>query len=145
MFQHCTRELSEIKCFFQLAESMVSQRERNLVESCSSVASAWEMLDERFDDKDRVVDSLLQDLDGLKPYEYKGKVNLPAMARFIQVLQNFECQAETIGLAGELNSRIMLSQINLKLLEEHRMDYYKSVRDENADDSISGLSKRLFR
>ncbi|XP_011670916.2 uncharacterized protein LOC100893156 [Strongylocentrotus purpuratus] len=110
-----------------------------------SEGMGYEMLDERFDDKDRVVDSLLQDLDGFKPYEYKGKVNLPAMARFIQVLQNFECQAETIGLAGELNSRIKLSQIKLKLPEKHRMDYYKSVRDENVEDSISGLSKWLFR
>ncbi|XP_063971215.1 uncharacterized protein LOC135157940 [Lytechinus pictus] len=145
MFQHCTKELSEIECFFQLSESMMSHKERNLVKSCSSVARAWEMLEQRFDDKDRVVDRLLQDLDSLKPYESKGKVNLPAMANFIQVLQNFECQAETIGLAGEMNSRIMLSQIKLKLPEEHRILYYKSVRDDNTDDSLSGLSKWLYQ
>lgn len=73
-----------------------------------------------------------QALNGLIPYLV-----------FIHLLQNYECQAEPIGLAGEPNSRIMLSQIKQKLRELHRIEYFKSVQDDN--DSISGLSNWLFR
>ena len=59
-----------------------------------------------------IVDSLLQDLDALKSYQYNGKINVAAMARFIQVLQNTECQAETVGLSRELNNNIVLNHIN---------------------------------
>ena len=145
LFKHCTKDLSEIECFFQLVESMVNQKERNMVKSCSDVDRAWQILDARFGDRDRVVDSLLQDLDALKSYEIKGRINTPAMARFIEVLQNFECQAESVGLSGELNSKIMLSHIKQKLPEEHRMDYYKSVRDDGTEDSLSGLSRWLYQ
>ncbi|PIK43785.1 hypothetical protein BSL78_19349 [Apostichopus japonicus] len=66
------------------------------------------------------------------------------MSRFVQTLQIFETQAETVGLSGELNSKIMLSQIKQKLPEDHRIAYYKSVRDDHTDDSLTGLVKWLY-
>ena len=39
----------------------------------------------------------------------------------------------------------MLSQINQKLPEEHRIAYYKSVRDDHTEDSLTGLVKWLYR
>ena len=62
-----------------------------------------------------VTGALLNDLDNLKPYESKGRTNLSAMDRFVQTLRTFETRAETVGLSGELNSKIMLSQIKQKL------------------------------
>ena len=125
-FQYCTQGLTEMESFFQLTESMLNQKERIMVKSCATVDRAWEVLDARYGDQDRLVDSLLRDLDNLKPYELKGKINIQAMTRFIQILQNFECRAESMGLSGELNSKIMLSSIKQKLPEEHRMGYYQS-------------------
>lgn len=107
-FQYCTNGLTEIECLFQLTESMINQRERTMVKSCATIVRAWEVLDARYGDQDRLVDSLLRDLDSLKSYELKGRVNVQAMTHFIQVLQNFECRAESMGLSGELNSKIML-------------------------------------
>ena len=139
-FQYCTQGLTEMETFFQLTESMINQKERIMVKSCATVDRAWEVLDARYGDQDRLVDSLLRDLDNLKPYELKGKINIQAMTRFIQILQNFECRAESMGLSGELNSKIMLSSIKQKLPEEHRMGYYQSVRDKGTSDSLSGLT-----
>eukprot|EP00057_Strongylocentrotus_purpuratus_P005403 XP_003730892.1 PREDICTED: uncharacterized protein LOC100888831 [Strongylocentrotus purpuratus] len=144
LFLHCAGGLTEIECFYQLTEAMVNSRERSMIKGCISVERAWEVLDEYYGDQDKVVDSLLKELDDLKPYEYKGKVNLPAMRRFVQTLQTFETQAETVGLAGELNSRIMLSNIRHKLPEEHRIAFFKSVRDERTPDTLTGLVRWLY-
>ncbi|XP_038063017.1 uncharacterized protein LOC119733704 [Patiria miniata] len=123
LFIHCSAGLTEIECFYQLTESMVNAKERNRVKGCINVTRAWQVLDEYYGDSDKIVDSLLRDLDNLKTYEIKGRVNLPAMSRFVQTLQIFETHAEAIGLSGELNSKIMLSQIKQKLPEEHRIAY----------------------
>lgn len=139
-FQYCTQGLTEMESFFQLTESMINHKEKVMVKSCATVERAWEVLDARYGDQDRLVDSLLKDLDNLKSYELKGRISVQAMTRFIQVLQNFECRAESMGLSGELNSKIMLSSIKQKLPEEHRMGYYQSVRDKGTGDSLSGLS-----
>ncbi|XP_071950886.1 uncharacterized protein [Antedon mediterranea] len=144
LFTHCATNLTEIECFYQLTESMINSKERSMVKGCIDVARAWEVLDERYGDKDRVVDSLLKDLENLKSYESKDKINIPAMSRFVQTLQTFETRAETIGLSGELNSKIMLSQIKQKLPEEHRIAYYKSVRDNDTGHSLTGLVKWLY-
>lgn len=103
LFNHCAAELTEIECFYQLTEAMVNSRERDMIKGCINVKRAWEILDEYFGDRDRVVDSLMKDLEGLKTYEYKGKMNIPAMGRFVQTLNNFETQAESVGLSGEMN------------------------------------------
>nr|XP_054771582.1 uncharacterized protein LOC129279496 [Lytechinus pictus] len=144
LFVHCAGGLTEIECFYQLTESMINNRERNMIKGCVSVARAWEILDEYYGDPDKVVDSLLKELDDLKPYEHKGKISLPAMKRFVQTLLTFENQAETVGLEGELNSRIMLSNIRQKLPEEHRIAFFKSVRDEHTSDTLTGLLKWLY-
>ena len=143
LFTHCAADLTEIECFYQLTQSMMNSRERNMIKGCINVQRAWQVLDEKYGDQDRVVDNLLQDLENLKPYQFKGKVSLSAMTSFVQTLQVFEMQAETIGLSGELNSKIMLSQIKQKMPEEHRIAYYKSVRDEHSSDSLGGLVKWL--
>lgn len=67
------------------------------------------------------------------------------MGLFVRVLQNFEIQAETVGLSGKLNSNIMLDRVNQILPEEHHIAYYKSVRDDHTGDSLSGLVKWLYR
>ena len=144
LFQHCTSELSEMECFFQLTEAMINPRERDLIKGCISVTRAWEVLDGYYGDEDKIVDSLLKDLDNLKSYELKGKVDLPAMQRFVQTLQTFETHAETVGLAGELNSKIMLSNIRQKLPEEHRIAFLKSVRDDATQDTLQGLNRWLY-
>ena len=142
-FQYCTQGLTEMESFFQLTESMVNQREKTMVKSCSSIERAWEVLDAKYGDQDRLVDSLLRDLDSLKPYEFKGKINIHAMNRFIQTLQTFECRAESVGLSGELNSKIMLSSIKQKMPEDHKMCFYQSIRDRGTKDSLSGLTAWL--
>ncbi|XP_063962448.1 uncharacterized protein LOC135155912 [Lytechinus pictus] len=144
LFTHCATELTEMECFHQLTESMINVKERDKIKGCISVERAWQVLDECYGDQDKVVDSLLKDLENLRTYEIKGKTNLPAMGHFVQTLQNFETQAETIGLSGELNSKIMLSQIKQKLPEEHCIAYYKGVRDDRIDDSLTGLVKWLY-
>ncbi|PIK49506.1 hypothetical protein BSL78_13611 [Apostichopus japonicus] len=144
LFNHCAVDLTEIECFFQLTESMTNPKEYNKIKGCINVERAWQVLDECYGDEDKVVDRLLKDLENLKPYENKGNINLPAMSRFVQTLQIFETQAETVGLSGELNSKIMLSQIKQKLPEDHRIAYYKSVRDDHTDDSLTGLVKWLY-
>ena len=145
LFQHCTRDLSEMECFFQLTEAMTNPREKGLIKGCISVTRAWEVLDGYYGDEDKIVDSLLKDLENLISYEVKGKVNLPAMQQFVQTLQTFETQAETVGLAGELNSKIMLSHIRQKLPEEHRLAFLKSVRDDiNTQDTLQGLNRWLY-
>ena len=143
LFKHCAADLTEIEYFYQLTQSMINSRERNMIKGCINVQRAWQVLDQKYGDQDRVVDSLLQDLENLKPYQIKGKVSLSAMTGFVQTLQVFEMQAETIGLSGELNSKIMLSQIKQKMPEEHRIAYYKSVRDGHNSDSLGGLVKWL--
>ena len=145
LFNHCAAELNEIECFYQLTEAMVNSKERNMIKGCINVRRAWEILDEYFGDRDRVVDSLMKDLESLKTYESKGKINIPAMGRFIQTLQNFETQAESVGLSGEMDSKMMLCSIKRKLPEEHRMGFYKGVRDDDTADSLSGLTRWLFR
>ncbi|KAJ8032361.1 hypothetical protein HOLleu_25872 [Holothuria leucospilota] len=145
LFTHCTANLTEIECFYQLTESMSHAPERNKIKGCINIERAWQVLDDCYGDNDKVVDRLLQDLNNLRPYEHKGKTNLQEMDRFVQTLQTFETQAEGIGLSGELNSKIMQSQIKQKLPEEHRIAYYKSVRDDNTDDTLAGLVKWLHR
>ncbi|XP_071509981.1 uncharacterized protein [Diadema antillarum] len=145
LFQHCAADLTEIECFYQLTQAMINARERNMIKGCINVQRAWQVLDEKYGDQDRVVDSLLRDLENLKPYEIKGKISLNAMTGFVQTLQVFEMQAETIGLSGELNSKIMLSQIKQKMPEGHRIAYYRDVRDEHISDSLGGLVKWLHR
>lgn len=71
-----------------------------MIKGCTDVRRAWEVLDDYFGDRDRVVDSLLKDLGGLNTYENKGKLNVPAMALFVQNLQHFENQAWAVGLSG---------------------------------------------
>ncbi|KAJ8039724.1 hypothetical protein HOLleu_13819 [Holothuria leucospilota] len=128
LFTHCLANLTEIECFYQLTDSMSHARERNKIKGCINIERAWQVLDDCYGANDKVVDRLLlQDLNNLPPYEHKGKTNLQEMDRFVQTLQTFETQAEDIGLSGELNSKIMLSQIKQKLPEEHRIAYYKSV------------------
>ena len=85
-FPYCTKGLTEIECFFQLTESMTNQRERTMVQSCATIVQAWEVLDARYGDQDGLVDSLLRDFNSLKSYELKGRVNVQATTRFIQVL-----------------------------------------------------------
>ncbi|XP_072170561.1 uncharacterized protein [Diadema setosum] len=145
LFQHCAADLTEIECFYQLTQAMINARERNMIKGCINVQRAWQVLDEKYGDQDRVVDSLLRDLENLKPYEIKGKISLSAMTGFFQTLQVFEMQAETIGLSGELNSKIMLNQIKQKMPEGHRIAYYRDVRDEHSSDSLGGLVKWRHR
>lgn len=144
LFIHCTEGLSEIECHFQLTESMSRKYERDMVKSCINTQRAWEILDESFGDQDKVIDAILNDIDNLKTYEVKGKVNLTAMGHFVQTLQVFETQAEAIGLSGELNSKIMLNQIRQKLPEEHRIEYFKSIREHHTPDTLGGLVKWLY-
>ncbi len=123
---------------------MSNARERDKIKGRINTERAWQVLDECYGDQDKVVDSLLKDLDNLNPYESKGRTNLSAMDCFVQTLRTFETRAETVGLSGELNSKIMLSQIKQKLPEEHRVAYYKNVRDDHTDDSLTGLVKWLY-
>lgn len=66
------------------------------------------------------------------------------MGRFVRILHNLETQAETVGLSGELNSNIMLGRVKQNLPEEHRIAYYKSVRDDHTGETLSGLVKWLY-
>ncbi|XP_072019604.1 uncharacterized protein [Amphiura filiformis] len=143
MFTHCTTGMSELHCFYQLRQSMVNTTEKNKIKGCINLERAWQELDECYGDQDKLVDSLLTELENLKAYERRGKADLPAMSQFVQTLQNFETHAEAIGLSGELNSKIMLSQIKHKLPEDHRIAYYKSIRDSGDTDSLTGLVKWL--
>ena len=59
-----------------------------MVKSCSDVNRTWQILDGWFGERDRVVDSLIQDLDALKPYDNKGKIDELAMTKFIKVFKN---------------------------------------------------------
>lgn len=107
---------------------MSHARERNKIKGCINIERAWQVRDDCYGDNDKVVDRLLQDLNNLWPYEHKGKTNIQEMDCSVQKLQTFEAQAEGIGLSGEMNSKIMLSQIKQKLPEEHRIAYYKCPR-----------------
>ena len=143
MFNHCTNGMLEIEIFHQLTESMVRTTEKDKIKGCINVARAWQVLDECYGDKDKLVDGLLKDLENLKTYERKGRPNISSMTEFVQTLQNFETHTESVGLDGELNSKIMLNQIKQKLPEDHRIAYYKGVRDELVEDSLTGLIKWL--
>ncbi|KAJ8029189.1 hypothetical protein HOLleu_28525 [Holothuria leucospilota] len=65
LFTHCTANLTEIECFYQLTESMSHARERNKIKGCINIERAWQVLDDCYSDNDKVVDRLLQDLNNL--------------------------------------------------------------------------------
>lgn len=73
LFIHCTSDLSEMQCFYQLTESMVNAKDRYHVKGCIDVERAWQVLDECYGDDDKIVDSFLKDLHNLRPYDNKGK------------------------------------------------------------------------
>ena len=118
MFVHCTSGMSEIESFYQLTESMTNTKEKDKIKGCINLNRAWQVLDDCYGDEDKLVDSLLRELENLKTYEHKGKTNLSTMRNFVQTLQNFERQAETLGLGGDLNSKLMIrsSQRNTESL-----------------------------
>ena len=122
---------------------MSKPREKNKIKGCSDLKKAWEILDEAYGDEDRIVETLINDLDSIDTYEVKGKINLTAMEKFVENLQNFSTQMESLGIKGELNSRVILAQVRRKLPEEHRISYIKDVRDNKANDTASGLVQWL--
>ena len=114
-----------------------------MIKGCISVHRAWQLQDECYGDEDKIMDSLLKEPSDLKPYKTKGKGILYAMSRFVQIFPTLETQAGTGGLSEELNSRMMLSK-RQKLPEEPRLGLYKSERDENTPNTLTGLVRRFY-
>ena len=48
LFTHCAAGLTEIECFYQLTQSMINSRERNMIKGCINVQRAWKVLDEKY-------------------------------------------------------------------------------------------------
>lgn len=138
-FRYFTADLKPIEQLYQLIESMEKQREKNKIKNCMSIDKAWPILDQEYGDDDRLIDTLIADLDRIEPYHTKGHVNLGSMNRFVETLQNFATHFENLGMQSDLNSRIMLTQLRRKLPEDHHIAYLESVRDGKSDNSITGL------
>ena len=58
LFMHCSRGLNDIKCFYQLRESMINNRERSMIKGYISVR-VWEILDEYYEE-DSLSDSVTE-------------------------------------------------------------------------------------
>ena len=80
-----------------------------------------------YGDNDCVIEAVLDDIEKLAPYDNRGKVNLHNMEYFVERLQSFESQIDACGMTGDLNSRVIMSQVRRKLPEEHRIAYLKAV------------------
>ena len=103
----------------------------------STFKRAWEILDEAYCDDDRLLEILLNDLEQLNTYEVsKGKYDLKIMERFVESLQNFVSQVETIEMGKDLNGRMLLTQVRRKLPEEHRIQFLQSVSEGKTNDSL---------
>ena len=103
-------------------------------------------MDEAYGDDDRLLEILLNDLEQLNMYEVsKGKYDLKIMERFVESLQNFVSQVETVGMGKDLNGRMLLTQVRHKLPEEHRIQFLQSVSESKTNDSIQGLIQWLHK
>ena len=66
MFLHCTSGISEIESFYQLTASMINTKEKDKIKGCINIDRAWQVLDDCYGDEDKLVDSLLRELENLK-------------------------------------------------------------------------------
>ena len=142
-FIHFTKHLETTERFYQLVESMEKEREKGKIKACINIDRAWEVLDEAYGDEDRLVEILLNDLERMHGYEYNGKIDLRKMETFLESLQNFSTQFESLGLKRDLNSRMLLSQVRRKLPEEHRIKFLQSINDGKSTESLPSLVKWL--
>jgi hypothetical protein len=138
-FSYFSRDLPRTEQLYQLMESMEKSREKNKIKNCLSVGKAWDILDQEYGDEDRLVDTLITDLECVEPYHTKGNVNLASMSKFVETLQNFSTHFESLGMRGDLSGRVMLTQLRRKLPEDHHIAFLESVRDEKSENSITGL------
>lgn len=118
---------------------MKRSRERNKIKDCINVEKAWKILDEAYGDETQFIETLIVDLENVDTYETKGRINLNAMEKFVQSLQNFSTQMESLGVKVDLNSKVILAHVRRKLPEDHRISFLKDVRDNRVDESIFGL------
>ena len=65
------------------------------------------------------------------------------MAQFVESIQNFSIQFETLRMRRDLNGRMLMTQVRRKLPEEHRVQLLQSVSEGEATYSMLCLVKWL--
>ena len=118
LFLHFPKHLTERERFYQLVESM--ERESEIRKSCKDIARAWEILDEKFNDTDHLLETCLSDLENLNTYETsRGKYDLKLMEKFTELIQTFprECWSPRYIV----NCKISTDYSFCKLLEAKRL------------------------
>ncbi|XP_064643562.1 uncharacterized protein LOC135497661 [Lineus longissimus] len=142
-FGSFTKDLEPNEKLYQLVESMDRPREKQKIKNCTSIDRAWSILDKEYGDKDRLVDTLISDLEKIDVYHTKGHINVGHMSRFVETLQNFSTHFESLGMTSDLSGRVMLTQLRRKLPEEHHSAFLKAAQEGQANDTITGLQDWL--
>jgi hypothetical protein len=75
-FSYFSRDLPRTEQLNQLMESMEKSREKNKIKNSLSVGKAWDILDQEYGDEDRLVDTLINDLECVEPYHRKRETSM---------------------------------------------------------------------
>ena len=98
LFKHFSRHLTDTECLYQLVEFMETHAEKK-IKVCTRLCDARKVLDEAYRDQDGLLELLIGDVERLNSRELStrasGKVDLKAVERFVEPLQNLQPKWKT--------------------------------------------------
>ena len=113
------------------------------IKTCKSIEQAWKILDFEFEDKRKLMDSLLAEINNLKPTKRDSK----SLTAYSATLRRYVSDMEDNGcpVTGASESPFFMSQLLSKLDPKDNIEYGREMRRQKSEETVLTLIEWLHQ